>query len=351
MSLSIDEPVCHGSAIKCSFVRSLTFGLLALAAMSITPNPPEMNHAAIPFLNSAAAGQQYPGDGLSITRSADGAYLHCGFQKIDGCATEEGLWLVSTAGASNSAPFRVIAKSVGREHGVPTPLPKVGEMRANSQKVKFHRIGVDEDYTVSVEGVEEDFLVTSRPAGNGGLRVELAVDGACAEGTPGGARLTPVGSARTVAYHRLRVTDAQGHKLPAHLDILSSACLAVVVDDAGAVYPIRIDPTFSDANWVNFFGLPGANGNINATVVDANGNLYVGGIFSVCGTITTTGVAEWNGTAWSALGGGFNINGVVNALAFDKSGNLYAGGDFTNAGGMEATNIAEWNGSAWSAVG
>src|SRR5208282_1344799 len=102
MSLSIDEPVCHGSAIKCSFVRSLTFGLLALAAMSITPNPPEMNHAAIPFLNTAAAGQQYPGDGLSITRSADGAYLHCGFQKIDGCATEEGLWLVSTAGASNS---------------------------------------------------------------------------------------------------------------------------------------------------------------------------------------------------------------------------------------------------------
>ena len=33
MSLSIDEPVCHRSAIKCSFVRSLTFGLLALAAM------------------------------------------------------------------------------------------------------------------------------------------------------------------------------------------------------------------------------------------------------------------------------------------------------------------------------
>ena len=25
----------------------------------------------------------------------------------------------------------------------------------------------------------------------------------------------------------------------------------MVVNDAGAVYPVRIDPTFSDANWIS----------------------------------------------------------------------------------------------------
>ena len=36
--------------------------------------------------------------------------------------------------------------------------------------------------------------------------------------------------------------------------------LAVVVNDAEAVYPVRIDPTFSDANWVSMGGIPGADG-------------------------------------------------------------------------------------------
>ncbi len=38
--------------------------------------------------------------------------------------------------------------------------------------------------------------------------------------------------------------------------------LAVVVNDADAVYPVRIDPTFSDANWVSMGGFPGANGDV-----------------------------------------------------------------------------------------
>jgi len=32
--------------------------------------------------------------------------------------------------------------------------------------------------------------------------------------------------------------------------------LALMVNDTDAVYPIRIDPTFSDANWISMGGLP-----------------------------------------------------------------------------------------------
>lgn len=102
----------------------------------------------------------------------------------------------------------------------------------------------------------------------------------------------------------------------------------------------------------NNFAEAGLNGQVNASVTDSNGNLYVGGTF----TTTTDGtsvarIAKWSPTmqSWSALGGG--LNNAVYALAMDGSGNVYAGGDFLNAGGNgNADRIAKWNGS-WSALG
>ena len=79
------------------------------------------------------------------------------------------------------------------------------------------------------------------------------------------------------------------------------------------------------------------------------------------------GIAKWNGSAWSAVGTGFND--VVRSLDFDGSGNLYAGGDFQCAGGSTSTGtypyntcsgtggttvfnrLAKWDGTSWSALG
>src|SRR5207247_5847973 len=52
-----------------------------------------------------------------------------------------------------------------------------------------------------------------------------------------------------------------------------SPTLAIVVNDADAIYPIRIDPTFSDANWTSLGGLPGTDNWVRAAVVDGSGNL------------------------------------------------------------------------------
>jgi trimeric autotransporter adhesin len=113
--------------------------------------------------------------------------------------------------------------------------------------------------------------------------------------------------------------------------------------------------SFSDADWVNVFGLPGANANVAAMVADTNGNVYVGGVFGVCGTAVAPGVAKWDGKTWSSLGSGViygpGIDGEVVAMALDHAGNLYIGGAFTMAGGVNATNVAEWNGTNWSALG
>ncbi len=133
--------------------------------------------------------------------------------------------------------------------------------------------------------------------------------------------------------------------LPAH----RHGELAILVSDAEAVYPIRIDPTFSDENWISISpSLVGVDGIVNAAVVDGAGNLYVGGGFTVAGSVVANRVAKWDGSSWSALGSG--MNNTVHAPAVSGS-DLYAGGEFTTAGGVVANYVAKWNGSSWSALG
>ena len=68
-------------------------------------------------------------------------------------------------------------------------------------------------------------------------------------------------SGRVLAYSRLNVVDATGRELPATLEVHAHDRLTLRVDDDSATYPVRIDPTFSDADWVSLNpGLPGANG-------------------------------------------------------------------------------------------
>src|SRR5438552_3711962 len=167
------------------------------------------------------------------------------------------------------------------------------------------------------------------------------------EGAEFGARLVLGNSGRKIAYSRLHVVDAKGHELSARIEVHEPS-LCVFVDDTDAIYPIHIDPTFSDANWISLGGIPGANSvdiyPVNAVAVDGSGNVYIGGIFEVVGDTLANNIAKWDGNRWSALGSGIP-NGGVSALAVSGS-DVYVGGSFLGAGGIAATNIAKWDGSA-----
>jgi hypothetical protein len=353
--------------------------------------------SAIPWSQiGTKAGKGYRGDGLAVGPTAEGAWLRCVFQRLEGAATREGMWLTSTATNAVNERFRVTATSVRREvrsvkreasacqsvepllcaSRLNTPrLPDTGTVSVEGQRVRFTRPGLVEEYTVSMDGVRQDFVVQERPAGAGQLVVQLAVNGVRTEPAAFGTQMVLERSGRKIAYSRLRVTDAMGKELTARMEVREddaiplglndpgaelagmtnfdgpAPALTIVVNDAQAVYPVRIDPTFSDANWVSMGGLLGANLAVYAVAVDGVGNLYIGGEFTMAGETIANYIARWDGNSWSALGAG--MGGVpapaVYALAV-LGGDLYAGGDFTTAGGTAASYVAKWDGSNWSSL-
>src|SRR6266851_418657 len=93
-----------------------SFSLSATAADSADTAPAK---TSIPWSQlGAKAGADYQGDGLAVIATAEGARLRCAFQKLEGEATREGLWLTSTvippSGTVNDR-FRIVAAAVGRQ--------------------------------------------------------------------------------------------------------------------------------------------------------------------------------------------------------------------------------------------
>ena len=110
--------------------------------------------------------------------------------------------------------------------------------------------------------------------------------------------------------------------------------------------------------WTPGFGLPGVNDTLYALAVFDDGTgqaLYAGGWFTTAGGGEANRIAKWDGTQWSALGLGMGgPSPYVHALTVFDDGTgptLYAGGAFTTAGGMPANRIAKWDGTQWSALG
>jgi hypothetical protein len=103
----------------------------------------------------------------------------------------------------------------------------------------------------------------------------------------------------------------------------------------------------------------GVQGDVWSMVVFDDGTgpaLYAGGQFRTAGGVPAESVARWDGTAWSAVGGGItggSLTRVYVLAVFDdgRGPALYAGGDFDLAGGTQANNVARWDGTAWSPLG
>ncbi len=95
----------------------------------------------------------------------------------------------------------------------------------------------------------------------------------------------------------------------------------------------------------------GLNGYVKSVLADGNGNIYVGGGFTVAGGTVVNRIARWDGVSWSPLGGGMGLSIDVEDMALGANGNLYVVGGFQEAGGVVVNGVARWDGNRWWALG
>jgi len=100
----------------------------------------------------------------------------------------------------------------------------------------------------------------------------------------------------------------------------------------------------------------GMDGAVYAMIVYDDGTgpaLYAGGSFLDVNGVHASGIAKWDGAAWTALGSGVTGREVRALAVYDDATGpaLYVGGAFASAGGVPASNIARWDGRTWTAVG
>ncbi len=105
---------------------------------------------------------------------------------------------------------------------------------------------------------------------------------------------------------------------------------------------------------------PGIDGYVADTAVYDDGNgmaLYAAGYFRANGDINIRyQVAKWDGASWSIIGtvtGQPGPSAITAIEVYDDGGGakLYVGGEFHTAGGVAVKNMARWNGKTWEPVG
>jgi hypothetical protein len=130
--------------------------------------------------------------------------------------------------------------SVGRD-GAARSRAVLGR-RAEGQELVLERDdGVEERYLAGPLGLEQSWVLRERPAGSGPLAIEVAFEGLAPEVAGDRVLLRDEAGLVRAGYGGLVAADAEGRGLSAHMEAREGG-VALVIDDAGATYPVRVDP-------------------------------------------------------------------------------------------------------------
>ncbi len=147
------------------------------------------------------------------------------------------------SGAGGNWQLGVRGTALGRANAVkdaPAGPPPV----ASEDTVRYARGGLVEWFRNVPEGLEHGFTLLQRPNGTGEVRVDVAFDGLRAADRPEGLVLSDAAGREVLGYSGLKVWDAEGRDLPARMQATDTG-VSILVADAGATYPVTIDPLFT----------------------------------------------------------------------------------------------------------
>lgn len=135
----------------------------------------------------------------------------------------------------------LVALGRGPEPGAVKP----GVVHQVGRRVEIRRAGVTEWYRNSAAGLEQGFTVWSRADGDGPLVLELTIGRAQAR-MRGTAVELLTDAGRRLDYGKLLAEDTRGRVLGSRLEVPAPDRLRLVIDDAGATYPLLIDPLLTE---------------------------------------------------------------------------------------------------------
>ncbi|MFK7740020.1 MAG: hypothetical protein AB8H80_06815 [Planctomycetota bacterium] len=110
---------------------------------------------------------------------------------------------------------------------------------------------------------------------------------------------------------------------------------------------------YESGSWSNSGSAPfGPDAEVRAFASATDGTVYACGMFASIDGVPLQGVASWDGLAWAPVGGGIpTVAGdTIQAIAVAGNGDVYVGGFFTAANPLAITGVARWDGTAWSNV-
>jgi hypothetical protein len=174
---------------------------------------------------------------------------------------------------------------------------EVDEIRQEGTRIEYHRESVVEWFDNRPDGIEHGYYIEQKTAaitGGDGLRVPVKLAGLSVRADHhGGLNFHNAEGKAVLAYNKLQVWDANGLELSAAM-VPTSVGLDILVADAGAAYPIMIDPliTSLEEDDSDALAFPGAEG---------FGRFTLGGRGGIVLHVTDLGDAS-TGQLYDALG-------------------------------------------------
>ncbi|MDZ4289223.1 MAG: FG-GAP repeat protein, partial [Prosthecobacter sp.] len=164
-------------------------------------------------------------------------------QQLTARFLDQGVRIESGRGGGWQGTVQVTKLSRG---GEPAVLPAAAAPTANGNRVEYQRGDVVEWYENRTEGIEHGFTVAKKPVANGPEDSPLQIDlnfGLKASMQAGGkaVQFEAAAGMPVMSYGDLRVWDARGTSVKAEMKVAGEG-VSILVADAGAVYPLTIDP-------------------------------------------------------------------------------------------------------------
>ncbi len=195
-------------------------------------------------------------------------------------------------------------KSFGR--GAQQSAVGGGTWQAKENRVENRRaeFGLTEYFENRPDGLEQGFILDAKPTGDENLSLILQTSGelkpaASADGQK--IILSDASGAEVLHYDKLKVWDAENKDLTARMTTDEAGEIRLEVEDANAVYPLTIDPTFVQSQKLTAND-GAANDNFGESVAISGDTVVVGSPKQRIGSSTQQGSAYVfvrNGSVWT----------------------------------------------------